>query len=165
MMTKSQLIDSLCHECQIVKHLHGKLKPEQLDFRPAAGMRTTLETLRYLAACGIAPMKGALAENFEVMTAYFGEAANLTSEQIPTAMDKQAAGIREALAGIPEAEYDTRELSYPWGYKDKMGIALVNTSLKFMTAYRMQLFLYAKMSGSAELTTANCWAGMDMPPA
>jgi hypothetical protein len=42
-----------------------------------------------------------------------------------------------------------------------LGRALVETTLKWLTAYRMQLFLYAKASGNEKIGTANNWAGVD----
>ncbi len=42
-----------------------------------------------------------------------------------------------------------------------LGAALVNFPLKFLAAYRMQLFLYLKSTLTEELTTMNCWFGMD----
>ena len=163
MITKKQLIASFEHECAIIKHLFSKLSAEQMNFKPAPEMRDTLHLLRYLAACGVGPVKGAVTGNFELMNAHFADAKSLTADQFLAAMDREAAGIREALAEIPEAEFLTREVTFPWGAHDKLGMALVNGPLKFLTAYRMQLFLYAKMSGCKELNTANCWAGIDMP--
>ena len=163
MITKKQLIASFEHECAIIKHLFSKLSAEQLTFKPAPEMRDTMQLLRYVAACGVGPLKGAVTGNFELMNAHFAEAKNLTAEQFVAAMDRQATEIRETLADIPEGEFLTREVTFPWGAHDKLGMALVNGPLKFLTAYRMQLFLYAKLSGSKELNTANCWAGIDMP--
>lgn len=163
MITKKQLIESFEHECTIINHLFSKLTPEQLSFRPAPGMRTTLELLRYVAACGVGPTKGAVSGNFALMSAYFADASKLEANQIAAAITKQSNEIREALSEIPEADFATREVTFPWGTHDKLAMALVNGPLKFLTAYRMQLFLYAKMSGSKELNTANCWAGIDMP--
>ena len=42
---------------------------------------------------------------------------------------------------------------------------LLRTSLKFLTAYRMQLFLYLKQTTHPEMSTSNCWLGQDAPPA
>jgi hypothetical protein len=41
-----------------------------------------------------------------------------------------------------------------------LGEALIELVLKTATAYRMQLFLYAKASGSAQLTSSDCWQGV-----
>ena len=40
---------------------------------------------------------------------------------------------------------------------------LLETSLKWMTAYRMQLFLGAKAAGNDEIWTPDNWAGVSMP--
>ncbi len=162
MITKKQLIASFEHECSIIKHLASKLSPEQLSFAPAPGMRDTLHLLRYLAACGVGPLKGAVTGDWSLMNAHFAESKNIEPSQFAAAMDREAAEIREALADIPDGEFLTRQVSFPWGVSDTLGMGLVNGPLKFLTAYRMQLFLYAKMSGCKDLNTGNCWAGVDM---
>ncbi len=45
-------------------------------------------------------------------------------------------------------------------YITTLGLAILNGPLKWLTAYKLQLFLYAKACG-AEIGTANAWAGMD----
>ena len=42
---------------------------------------------------------------------------------------------------------------------EPLGRALLEMPLKWMTAYRMQLFLYAKAAGAVDLTTADNWRG------
>ncbi len=56
-----------------------------------------------------------------------------------------------------------RDASCPWGTPVKLGEALVRTVLYTYVAYRMQLFLYAKESGNADIGPANCWVGVDAP--
>ena len=48
-----------------------------------------------------------------------------------------------------------------FGRKASCGFMLVSLVLKHYAAYRMQLFLYLKASGRAELNTMNLWVGMD----
>lgn len=55
------------------------------------------------------------------------------------------------------------DAALPWGEPVKAGAALINMPLKCLVAYRMQLFLYAKLVGLTELGSANCWVGVDMP--
>ncbi len=163
MITKEQLNGSFAKECEIVKHLCGKLTPAQMEFRITPNGRSTIELLRYLAACGAGPLKGAVSGDWKEMGQYFATTANLTADQIPAALDRQRSEISAVLETISESELLNNDVSFPWGYSDKLGIAIINTSLKFMTAYRLQLFLHAKASGCSALNTANCWGGIDMP--
>jgi hypothetical protein len=48
------------------------------------------------------------------------------------------------------------------GDKTTVGRALVEITLKWMTAYRMQLFLGAKAAGNTEIWTPDCWSGVSM---
>ncbi len=66
------------------------------------------------------------------------------------------------MSAITAEDLET-ETVYPWGEKVKLGRALLEAPLKYLTAYRMQLFLYAKQSG-AEVGTANNWRGVDPKP-
>ena len=46
-----------------------------------------------------------------------------------------------------------------------LGAAILNGPAKWLAAYKMQLFLYAKASGAPELKTSNLWRGADPKPA
>ena len=159
MITKKQLLSSIAHEIEIVKHLYRKLKPEQFEYRPLPNMRSTLELLQYLTYNGVVTLKFLSTNNPDIFKAYDDEAKKLTAGDIPEALDKQLAEIRSTLGNFTEDELNTREAKFPWGPGGLFGEAIMNTSLKFMTAYRMQLFLYAKMSGYTELDTMDCWQG------
>ena len=51
---------------------------------------------------------------------------------------------------------------YGMGDKTK-GVYLVENLLKWLAAYKMQLFLYVKANGNASIGTSNLWGGVDMP--
>jgi hypothetical protein len=67
------------------------------------------------------------------------------------------------IEGLSEEELASREVALPWGDKMTLGAALVAMPHSFMTAYRMQLFLYLKQAGLTHLTTYEAWAGVDKP--
>ena len=63
-----------------------------------------------------------------------------------------------AIAGWLSVRASCRgETRSPWGQ------AIFATSVRFLCAYRMQLFLYIKQCGATELGTSNAWLGMDAP--
>ncbi|MFN8392792.1 MAG: hypothetical protein U0136_21040 [Bdellovibrionota bacterium] len=162
MITKKQLLDSLLHELHVVKHLTSKLTPEMMDYRPAPGMRSTLELLHYLCCVGAGATKSIANNNWEIFSAYSAEAKNFTLKDIPAALDRQAQDLKDAFAEISEDKFTNFDVTYPWGGGDKLGMAVINTSLKFLTAYKLQLFVYAKSCGLTKLNTANAWGGIDM---
>ena len=161
MISKQKLIESIEEEVRIVKHLATKIKAEHLKYRPAENMRTTQETLQYLSACGIAAIKSGTSENKEVVAAYLEQAKQVTLDTFAAAMDRELAEIKELLNSFSEEELLSRQVNFPWGQSEVLGMAFVNTTLKFLTAYRMQLFVYLKSAGMSELNTMNCWAGID----
>ncbi|HEX7918825.1 MAG TPA: hypothetical protein VF454_05435, partial [Gemmatimonadales bacterium] len=65
---------------------------------------------------------------------------------------------------LPEERLATQDAPLPAGGMQPLAVALMNGPLKWLTAYKLQLFLYAKSSGAHEITTANAWRGADMPP-
>ncbi|MBI4231376.1 MAG: hypothetical protein HY608_11110 [Planctomycetes bacterium] len=166
MITRDELLASLEHETLLCKHLFSRLPDRALDYRPAPGMRTTLELLRYLS---FAPL--GFAKVVAVSNAFFGgdwsgfhkeqkRTAAMPSEGFPAEMDRQMEGFRTLLKGIPEEKFVTQQLVPPWGTNRTLGALLIDLCLKTLVAYRMQLFLYAKQAGNSNLNTGDCWAGV-----
>lgn len=162
-MNKDQFLKSMLHEINVAKHLFAKLPPGSYDWRPSPGQRSMTELLRYLTYCGIGIAKAAYTGSFDAVKPYREEAATMPAERFPQAMDRQAAALEEFLAGVSDADFQDRDVSLPPIMVGKLGEALVNASLKFLAAYRMQLFLYAKMTGARDLDTWDCWRGMTNP--
>lgn len=162
MYSPENLLNSMRHETQILKHLHGKLSAEQLDYRPADGMRSTRELLRYLSYCGIATAEALVEGEWANYHARANAAEDLSSEDFPQAVDRQMAEL-EILVGNLSAEDFEREVTSPGDSIGPLGVALINHPLRYLSAYRMQLFVYAKASGCSELSTVNNWGGRDQP--
>ena len=51
-LTREELVASLQNEVRILLHLASKIDRSQLDYRPTANQRSTLELLRYLTMMG-----------------------------------------------------------------------------------------------------------------
>lgn len=164
MISKSALEASILQECTICKHLHGKIPQDAFDYRPSEGQRSTLELLRYLAMVGVATMKTFVSGDWSGWRQYSVRTATMTPEEFPATMDLQMEEIREIFAGLSEEDLETRIVHLPTGIEMPLGAALMEAVLKWFTAYKMQLFLYAKASGAENISTSNCWRGMDMPP-
>ncbi len=163
MVTKEQALNSILHECGVAKHLYAKIPAAKMDWRPAENMRTTLDLLRYLSYCGLGPATGIVRGNWELAKDFRVKAEKMQAHEFPRAMDAQARSLESLFADLLPEDFE-REVRFPWGAQAKLGEGLINTTLKFLTAYRMQLFLYAKIAGVKDLSTMNCWMGMDTPP-
>ena len=164
MIRKDDLKDAMQHECDIAIHLHGKVPAGALDYRPSPGQRSTLELMRYLAGCGIGAARARRDGDWAGYKEVRVENAAMGGEGFPAAMAKQKAALGALLDGLDDEALATQEATLPWGEKVTLGRALVETSLKWLTAYRMQLFLYAKAAGNEKIGTANNWGGVDSEP-
>ncbi len=161
MITKQQLESALTHECDVVVHLFGKLKPESYDYRPSSGVRSTTELLRYLAMCGIGGIRWFESGSLDTWKEHQERVAGMAPEEFPAAMQRQKREIQEFFASTDEEVLRTKEAKLPTGAKLPLGAAIMNGPLKWLAAYKLQLFGYAKANGATDIGTANAWAGID----
>ncbi len=165
MLSREGFIALVKHEVETIKHLYTKIPPGKLDFRPTPGQRSLQELLEYLPTCSAGVAKVALANNFAQRGAgIFEPIREAARRDFVGTMDAQFKIFEELIKGVPESDFNTKEVNMPGGRKFPLGVALVSTTLRMLAAYRMQLFLYLKQCGRPELNTMNCWMGMDAPP-
>ena len=151
----------MLHEIDVIKFLGAKTPPDKLDYRPSPGQRSALELLQYLTLCGHRIAEVVLTENWALREEYAKESELVTLETFAAAMDRQADRLRTLVAGIADEEWSTRTVRLPWGHETSVPGLLLNATIKFLVAYRMQLFLYLKAMGRTDLGTAQCWLGTD----
>ncbi len=163
MLGKQYLLDSFRHETACIKHLATKLDADRLDYRPTPAQRSTLELLRYLAVTAIGPVRFHLDGTWDFWEAREKELGTLTLSGFAAAMDRQQAEIEAILNASSDHDLATREVKDWFGNTLTLDQAFVGFSLKFLIAYKMQLFLYAKSVG-AQISSPNLWRGMDAPP-
>jgi hypothetical protein len=161
MMTKDEFLDSCAHETRVIRHLTGKILPGGLDWKPTPVQRTTLELLRYLTSCAIVPARAMVQGSWDGAVETEKASDALPAEEVPAALDRQMEALTALLAPLTDADFIERDAELPWGERVKLGRALVDTALKTLVAYRMQLFLYAKGMGNHSLGPSNCWVGVD----
>jgi hypothetical protein len=166
MITKAQLLSSLRHETEVIKHLAGKIPPDRYDYRPSPAQRSTLELLQYMTRMAIVPAIHAVRGGWEHAEELERGAEEVTPASFDAEMDEQLRMLEGLVENeVDEREAETKPATMPWGTPTTIGAGLMDMALKCMVAYRMQLFLYVKASGVSDLGPANCWAGVDMPPA
>jgi hypothetical protein len=164
MIDKTHLLDSMLHECTVAQHLFGKLKSGSFEYRPTPGQRSTTELLQYLSVIGIAGATCMVENDWKRFGPFSARAKELTPEGFVEAMDRQKAELIALFKTLPEERLATQEAPLPGGGTQPLAVALMNGPLKWLTAYKLQLFLYAKSSGAHGIGTADAWRGMDMPP-
>lgn len=164
MLNKAQFFDLLDNEAMLLKHLHSKITPAMLEYRPSAAQRSTLDLLRYLSTTALVGTRFFLEGNWDFFASLKPGMESMTLADFPAALDRQMATIRELLEPLNDGQLMEREATYVNGKKMPLGQALVMGPLRWLTAYRMQLFLYLKASGAPGLTTSNLWGGRDPEP-
>ena len=164
MPSKADLLSAISLECDAAKHLYTKLPKGKaaLAYRPSPGQRSTLELLRYLSFCGTGACLSALEGNWDGYQRVAKRAQNMTAARFPAAMDRQKREIAKLLSKLSDQDLATRKAKNPPGQEMTLGRALLDMPLRWLTGYRMQLFLYAKSLGS-DAWTPDCWYGVSMP--
>ena len=166
MISRDELIDSMIHEINVAKFIGSKIPAGRVNWRPTPKQRSVLELMQYLTRAGAGITLTLVNGNRDHVEAMVKKAQEVTPLNFARAMDEQAALIRKTLGSVPTARVVNERAAPPWGGpQTSLGVAILNTALKFLTAYRMQLFLYAKQLGREELGTAHAWAGQDPAPA
>ncbi len=163
MFSKEEFLATVEEETQICLHLASRLGEGDFDFRPAASVRSTLELMRYMTYTGVGPLDCMLAGDWSRIQQRIAGAEGMGGAEFSERMEAQLAEMKALLADLDEAEIARRRVQLPWGVELPLGNALVTVCLRFLTAYRMQLFLHAKLCGHDELSTMNCWRGEDPP--
>src|SRR4051812_16924499 len=163
MITKNDLLDVLHKECDICLHLYGKLPKGALEYRLAPGSRSTIELLRYLTHAGASGTHAMIEGNWDAFTAAVKRTSTMPAEEFPSAMAAQKQELAKLFAGISNAQFDEQTAKLPTGETMKLGQSLLMAPVRWMSAYRMQLFLHAKAAGNDALWTPDNWAGKDMP--
>ena len=163
MFSKNNFLESLELETNICKHLQAKVDKDNLDYKPTDGQRSLLELLQYLTSSIEVPTRCLVDNDWSKAGEYMEKAKEVTLDNFCDRMDAQLAAAKEIVAPLSDSDFTTKETSLPTGANVILGPSLINFTLKFVTAYRMQLFLYLKSTGSSELNTLNCWFGIDAP--
>jgi hypothetical protein len=161
MINKSQIAASMMFECDVAKHLHSKLTPAAYDYKPTPGQRTTLEVLQYLSICGIAGIQSLVKSDWKAFSLYTDRASKMTAKEFPAAMDLQKKEIKEFFDSVTERDLETKDAKLPLGGTELLGQAILDLPFKWLPAYKLQLFLYMKSTGTTDIGTANAWMGID----
>lgn len=162
MFGREDFLHAIAEETRICKHLHSKLQADKVDYKPCEGTRNTLELMQYLTCCGSVPAEALIENDWSKAGGHLETAKSMTFADFPAHMDRQQQAIENMLADLSDADLH-REVGLPWGEDTKLGPGLVNTSLRFLASYRLQLFNHAKAAGAADIGTLNAWRGMDAP--
>ena len=164
MLTKSEFLASLHREVAITKHLVSKLDAGHLDHRFSAPQRSLGELIDFLAIQLEGSVNYFLTGSWDRWEQLETAVKGLTPSAFDAAMDRQMVAVEALLAGVTDDQFTTRIVKSPMGAEMSLSSALLEFTLKFAVAYKMQLFLQAKNGGLRELVSSNLWAGRDPAP-
>lgn len=165
MITKEQFAHAMARECDIAVHLFSKLPAGSYDYRPSPEQRSTTELLRYLSICASAGIRCMSESNWKLFAEYTARVKGMSPADFPAAMEEQKQEIVGFFGSVSEETLLTQDAPLPGGaVMLPLGAAILNGPAKWLAAYKMQLFLYAKASGATELKTSNLWRGSDPAP-
>lgn len=161
-MYKQHLLNNIEKEMNICRRLYTKISPEQMDYKPGEGVRTITELLHYLGNIGTLMPIYWLQESDADFGAFSGAKAAASKTMVPdqflTVMDEQITIIKNLFAQLSEDDLLKKEVTYPWsGVKAPLGEAIIATSIKWLAAYKLQLFLFIKLCGNKQISTLDAW--------
>lgn len=167
MTHKEQILKTLEKEIQVCKRLYTILPKELYDYKPVEGMRTTLELLRYLTWCSGSCLESYFETDKERLhTLYernWEHGETMKAEEFPARMDEEWEKIKRHFEMFTDEDLLSKTVTIPWREQMPLGQAIIETSLKWLTGYKMQLFLYMRMN-ELEVDTGDCWIKFEDTP-
>lgn len=158
-MFKQHLLQNLQREIFLIKQLAPFIEEKDLDFRPAEKMRSTLELMQYLSGIGATMLRWFIKNdlNPEEWVKIRAQRKTVTRENFKEHLDQQMEDILLYMNMITEEDLNKMEVELPSKEKMILGTAIINAPIKWLAAYRLQLFTYLKMNGKPELSTKEAW--------
>lgn len=160
-MSKEHLLNAIVKEMKICKRLYTKIPSDKMDFKPKENIRSILELLHYLSFIGTAIPSFWLQEGETDFRTFFDNLATAAREMLPeqflSAMDDQIAMVTKMFDQIREEDLFEKEVTYPWGEHAALGEGILSTSVKFLAAYKLQLFSHIKLCSDQKLGTGDAW--------
>ena len=163
MFQNQWIADSMANDCRVTIHLFHKIPESLYDWRPSPGQRSVEELLRYLSVCAISALRGFCEPGAGWRDIYLARSKDYDLARFPEVMESQAQEILEYFRDLSDDVLATQAVRMPWGETLLLGEAILGAAAKWIPAYKMQLFLYAKANGVA-LSTPNLWRGVDPVP-
>jgi hypothetical protein len=162
MITKQQYIDSVCFEFNVIRHLGSKVQADTFEFRPTPKQRSMHELMHFLTTIFGYAVDSIKQGTSTPDTEWKHEQSVVTLENFNEHMKKEEDYFRKVVGEM--SEDDLNEEVEIFGRTQTRALHLLNGPIKWASAYKLQLFMYLKMTGQTHLNTMNLWAGMDPMP-
>lgn len=144
-------------ETDICVALFDKMPAGGLEYRPSPTQRNTLELLKYLSK---GPRNGVIrvmSGDWNATPPAMEMAKDMPPSDFPREMRRQAEEVERVLRAADADALARETMTFPWGETLTKADALIHYPYRWLTGYRMQLFLYLKAAGAAQLGTADLW--------
>ncbi len=160
MYVQEHLLQNLKREIDLIKQLVPFIEEKDLQYRPVANVRSTYELMQYLSGVGSTMLRWFIKNDMtpELREKIKEYRSTLTLQNFPARLDEQWNFIQEYMNEITEDDLLHKEIELPTKEKMTLGTAIINAPIKWLTAYRMELFLYLKMNGHSNLSTKEAWS-------
>ncbi len=158
-MYKQHLLQNIEREIVLLKQLAPLIKESDLNFRPTEKVRSTYELMQYLTYIGGVMMRRYVKNDVtpEVREELMAYRDTLTIDNFVERIDEQWNIIQKYMADVTEEKLLTMEVELPWKEKMPLGQAIITGPIKWLAAYRLQLFFYLKLNGRPEIGTKDAW--------
>lgn len=160
-MFKSYLQKSIINEMKICRRLSTKIAAENINFKSKEDTRSILELLHYLSYIGTGTIRyWYKTDDSDFKTFFTGlksESVVNTPEEFIIAIEKQIKLVPTLFEKISDADLTNKIVAYPWGETAPLAEAIIETNIKWLTAYKLQLFNLIKHSSEQKLTTPDAW--------
>jgi len=150
-MTKNEYYECVMDAYRPAEALIRRVPPDKLEWRPGPKFMSLGQLLRHLADGVGLPLRCLLTNDWPFQSPEAMEEQmkleNLPScgvEEAVKKLEEDKAVLRQALAGVSEADFSQKIVSAPWGTKGKVERMAVDFREHF-TNHKMQLFTYLKL--------------------
>lgn len=158
---KATILTAIEREINICKRMFTLLPAGSFDYKPFENTRSILELLQYLTWVAVSPidfyLNGTLETQIAMYSQYSKDSGEVTPENFLQKMDEQWMKIQSLMEKVDIKMLEEKIVMVPWREEFPMGVAITETSIKWLTGYKMQLFLFMKMSSNPGLHTGDCW--------
>jgi hypothetical protein len=162
-MYKQHLLQNMEREIVLLKQLSKIIREEDLEFRPQEKLRSVIELMRYLSTIGAVMLRWFIDNDLtpEEWVKIREHQKTVTIRNFPERLDEQLATIKQYMDRITEEDLLTKEVALPSKEKMVLGSAIINAPVKWLAAYRKELFVYLKLNGHTEMSTKEAWTVME----
>ena len=162
-MYKQHLFQNMEREIVLLKQLSKVIEEKDLEFRPQEKLRSVIELMRYLSTIGAVMLRWFIDNDLtpEEWVKIREHQKTVTLQNFAERLDEQLVSIRQYMDRISEEDLLTKEVSLPSKEKMVLASAIINAPVKWLAAYRKELFVYLKLNGHTEMSTKEAWTVME----